>query len=748
MMTVARLVMLMLAGVLAGSVGAQRMSEQKERESTAAAAAPHQILTTDGREGQISFDWLPDLSSTDGSAIIRAVGSSGDAIDVRYRMVWSAPGRLLSTRFNKEPGLTVLTQVFRVGDADATVQLRGRAVNGRLTLDLHIDKPVLGKWNVVLVERPGLAAFGIPYDPVPVYHAAAARAFASLFLDWMASDATRIEPDGAVYAPRSDGSRNPARERLVFSVSSRVADVLPSAPARRSRFYRRMAGKTIIDVTPTDRFADIRDKLLALRAAGMSNCSVIIHVWQGLGYDNGLPTVLPANAFLGGEDLLRDIGTIVRTAGCDFALHQNYVDYYPNAEKFDPALVALDEAGKPAASWFNAAVGIGSFLTKPDALLVLARANAPTIKARLGTTASFVDVNSAMTPWGKVDMDARAPDGGKFSAFMRGSRDLFAFMQDTEGGPVLGEGRDHFFWTGAVDGVEAEMRVGFGGDDVRLAPLWVDFDLLRMHPFQHNYGMGFYNRYAPDQSDLRDAMIDEGTRDLYRTQQLAFAHLPYRSGSLWGDIRLYVQEAALAAPVAKIYGDTLVRDVRYRANDRWVPIETALPAGAGRTVRVRYANGLVVTANTGEPTRDDHGVFLPRGGWTARGGGIVARSTEVVNGRQDFLRDRSSTYADPRGLPGNWTPAGDADPDLIDFGTIRTNGQTWLRCAAGSWTIIGFATRGHIDLDVAQSLIRRPTRLAAGGANDIPTSAGSGTSMWRVRLVTGRRYTAAGVCPR
>lgn len=749
-MTLPKMLALTMSVVLlAGVIWAEAQGSTDRASVALTVASGAARLDISGADGRIRYDWMQDPSIAAGAGMLRArrVDRPNAPIAVRYRLIWSQPAQLSSSNIVADGHTAVLTQRFQVGAAAATVVMRGHVVDGALVLDLSVDQPLLAKWQIGLVESPDLVRFAIPYNPVDVWRSRGAEAFAALSLDWTASNATRIEPDGAVYLPRSDGTRNSARERLILPVSPRIEAVLPRAAATRSRYYDQMAGRVVIDIVETETFAEIRRKLLALRDAGMADCVVIVHVWQRMGYDNGLPSVLPANAFLGGEEALKEIGDIVRSASCDFALHQNYVDYYPNALDFDIALAALDGAGKPAKSWFNEAVGIGSYLTKARAMLTLARDNAPEIKRRLGTTASFLDVNSGMAPWEKVDMDARERDGGAFSGFGREVRGLFAFMQDAERGPILGEGKDHFYWTGAVDGVEAEMRVGYRGDDVRKAPLWVDFDLLRMHPFQHNFGMGFYNRYAPAMNAARDPMVDENTRDIYRSQQLAFAHLPYRSGSLWGDVRLYVQEAALAGPVARAYGDTPVRDIRYRAGDRWVPIEVALPAGADRTVRVRYANGLVVTANTGDAVvTDDQGTALSRGGWSATGAGLSGRSATVGGQRQDFLQSSSSIYADPRTTPGNWVAAAGGDAAPTDFGPVRTNGQTWLRCAGGYWTILGLAQRGTIDLEVRQSTIARPRQLRADRTADVVPASASSAGYWRVRLVSGHRYATPVAC--
>jgi len=77
--------------------------------------------------------------------------------------------------------------------------------------------------------------------------------------------------------------------------------------------------------------------------------------------------------------------------------------------------------------------------------------------------------------------------------------ELFRFMRDTHGGPLFGEGANHFYRAGQCDGVEAQVR---GGEDH--APL-VDFDLLEIHPQMVNHGMGYYERWFRRGYDHRGA---------------------------------------------------------------------------------------------------------------------------------------------------------------------------------------------------------------------------------------------------
>ena len=692
------------------------------------------------------YSWKPASKGGDQIAAVsmHQKGVNEAPVVLRYKLDWVGRAKLMTQTLTKRDGGVTLSEIYVAGKDRVAVVTRVRIVGGSLAIDLSADQPALLALLMIRPTGAHIAKEVIPYSPINAYRVGQPTRFYTAFFDWTASAATTFENDSALYRARTDGTRNALHERIVLTMSDSFTAVMPVSGWSRSRFYKQVAGRMMVDISETLRFAEIDSKLEGLIAAGLSNCVVIVHAWQRLGYDNGLPTVLPANDYLGGGDIIRRIAKRAADARCLFALHQNYIDYYPNAEGFDPNLIALDGNGQRVAAWYNSAVGIGSFSVKPSAFARLASNVAPEIHATLGTTASFIDVNSGYLPWQRVDMDAREADGGRFSPFLGGSKALFELMQRTESGPVFGEGHYNFYWSGAVDGVAAQMTIGNTGD-VRTTPMWVDFALRRIRPFQLNFGMGFYDRYAPATPTSRDPLTDEANRDIYRTQQLAYGHMPYRSGILWGDVRLFVQESALAGAVARATAHVDVRSVRYHIGERWIPVEAAFPAARAVPVRIRYANGIVVVANTSaDQITDARGTRLGLAAWSATGSAIEARSWVETDGRRDFVRTETMIYADPRSTTGNWS--GDGVPnDLADFGILRTDGQVWGRCIAGYWQFIVFALRGHVDLEVADKVVKSPTMLrTADGPAVRPTAAAAG--FWRIRLPIDKYYVSDTKC--
>ena len=160
--------------------------------------------------------------------------------------------------------------------------------------------------------------------------------------------------------------------------------------------------------------------------------------------------------------------------------------------------------------------------------------------------------------------------------------ELFQFMRDTHGGPLFGEGTNHFYWAGRCDGVEAQVA---GGEDH--VPL-LDFDLLKIHPQMVNHGMGYYERWFRHGYDI-DWGRDTGSMeqiDKYRAQELAYGHAGFVGAGRNGQPPVGRPRASPHAPGATAlrYGPAGGNPLRggrptgRRPAPRWPP---ATPRGSG-----------------------------------------------------------------------------------------------------------------------------------------------------------------------
>ena len=449
-------------------------------------------LTYRGADGTLQYRWTRPESADDpplgrwevaatpaGAKAPAVVPFAGDA-----KLEWSRPAAFKQSKLETVPGGAACTSVYDVDGQPATFRCVAKLSGKSLVTELSCDLPQIaafeaGRWGPVLHRR----AVATPYYSGQVFYLEAENLFAAVFLDWTASSASTHENTQAQYGARTDGSRNLFRERAVYTAAWHLAETLPNIPNPPSPFRAQLADKVVLDIWG-GRFEEIARNLTTLHDFGLDHCVAIIHDWQRSGYDNALPAHVPANQNLGGEPGMKKLVAVARQLGYLIALHENYVDYYPNYEGFDLNDVSLDSQGERVNAWFNPGTKIQSFAVQPHAMLRLAQGQSPQIRERYQPNADYLDVHSAVPPWFHVDYRAGAEGAASYAPVWQAHRQLWAFERANYGGPVFGEGANHWYWSGLLDGVEAQFGVGWPGSAGRTAPLMVDFDLLKIHPLQ------------------------------------------------------------------------------------------------------------------------------------------------------------------------------------------------------------------------------------------------------------------------
>ncbi len=613
--------------------------------------------------GGFTFRWsLPRAEAETGvlGAIVLEADRKGAPTAVvplatSARIGWNAPAEALETRWEDATGGgdPVLVRTFRVGGQVAALRVKGAVAGRSLALDVEIDKSVAawidgGGWGPVARRRE----VPTPYYDGKIDFFPVEDLFVSSGLDWTASAASAHDGMRARYEPLTDETRLKARERVLFSVGWNLDDVLPNIPNAPSPHIKDLSARIVLDVWG-GRFADVAKKLETLADYGIERCAVILHDWQRSGYDNALPAHYPAADDKGGEPGLLTLKAVGKRHGHLVALHENYVDYYPNYERFDEKDVAVDSKGKRIKAWFHPGNKIQSFAVKPTAMLRLAESQSPEIHKRYGTDSSFLDVCSSVVPWFHVDQQAGLEGSGTFQSVRQTHRALWSFLRKTHGGPVLGEGNHHWYWSGELDGVEAQFGSGWPSNAGRSAPLLVDFDLLKIHPLQVNHGMGYYERWWDRAERPIGGLPPVVVLDQYRMQEVAFGHAGFLGGNVWSSIPFAWLESNLVGPVMARYGPAIPTQITYERNGRWVDASAVVRSGdakadAWNRVRVRYDGGLTVTANqSAEPLVVD-GVSLPQYGWIAKGGGVTAGTTLRDGIVTDSAETAGSFFANAR----------------------------------------------------------------------------------------------------
>lgn len=151
------------------------------------------------------------------------------------------------------------------------------------------------------------------------------------------------------------------------------------------------------------RYEDNVKQMQQAIAYGVTDSLFVKHVWQCWGYDVRLPDIWntesenPVLASLGEFKDLKALAELCHTHGIPFGLHDNYIDYYPDAEKFSYDYITFHANGTPRRAWVNHGAQVLSYQWRPDLFHPFLMKNMELGRRYLPTMdAYFVDVFSSM----------------------------------------------------------------------------------------------------------------------------------------------------------------------------------------------------------------------------------------------------------------------------------------------------------------------------------------------------------------
>ncbi|MCC6821851.1 MAG: hypothetical protein IT579_14055 [Verrucomicrobia subdivision 3 bacterium] len=470
-------------------------------------------------------------------------------------------------------------------------RMQGKA----LVVSARCDQPMLSRFSLGNAAAPLRRTLNVPYLPGVVNYLPVEGAFVCRYLDWTQSHASECPQGEASYHFTTATNRNALAETGYIAVSPDVGEVLPNIPHPASPFLGVLGPRIMLDIWGHSEgsYAGDARKLRELKDLGVDHLAIIQHAWQHYGYDVKLPDHMPANADLGGDDGMKLFGKAANECGYLWALHENYIDLYPDAPSYDATARVLQADGSPSLGWLNEGTKVQAFGIKAGRMIGFAKQNSPEAHARYDTTAAYLDVHSCVPPWNQLDHDATQPQAAMLALRVQREPELFQFERDTHGGPLFGEGANHFYWAGRCDGVEAQV---IGGED---HTPFLDLDLLKLHPQMVNHGMGYYERWFRRGYGIAWG-VDAGSPrslDQYRAQELAYGHAGFIGNPLPDRVQYVWREHNLMHPVQRLYGTARPVEIRYQVQGRYVTGSAALVAGDTSRQRIRYDSGLTLWVN-------------------------------------------------------------------------------------------------------------------------------------------------------
>jgi hypothetical protein len=637
--------------LLIASVAVVNSASSQTNKATITATSTGFTINIQSASENVTYQWVAPATGslwTIGNVLITdsiAGGSPQGQIALGSHIDWIGPAGALQSVTYQTPGTAAATLSYLSSSGTTHLTLQP-AVDGnfaviRLSADqVNIQDIYLGQLPPDLTTQ----GISVPYYSQAVNYIGSLDLFENSYFDAFASNASTLNGVDTFYAPNENGAANALQDTWKVSVSQSIMNVLPFPEHPASPYMSQLAGRMVFDIGGGT-FATIASQLAHLGDYGVNHCVAIIGNWQRLGYDNGLPLQYPASVALGGNAGMRQIGSAAQANSCLYALHENYVDYYPNYPEYTAAATMRNADGSQLLAWLNLTTGIQSFATKPSWFIPNAQTQSPLIHQEYGTNAVFIDVNSSVVPWWRQDYDPTVAGSGMFGTYRDGSIALWAYERNVERGPVLGEGSSHWFWSGLLDSVEAQ----FGTESTPItngleAPLFVDFDLTRIHPLQVNYGMGYYDRWMPG----RTTITSTTALDAYRMQEIIFGHSPYLTDALWASVPRALLEQNLVSPLATRYALQTPNAIAYNVDGAWSDASSAAKTGEFSLVQVSYPNGDTIIANSGSSNVTSNSLQIPQYGWAATGNGFSAY-TAILGGQiADYSQTPTSIYANSR----------------------------------------------------------------------------------------------------
>jgi len=423
----------------------------------------------------------------------------------------------------------------------------------------------------------------------------------------------------------------------------------PLYDKKPSEGLKNKAGRFVFDIWG-GRYADIAETMKRMIAYGLTDSLLTVHVWQRWGYDYRLPDIYPPQPQLGTVEDMQKIAEVCRGHDIPWGLHDNYIDFYPDAADYSYDCICFTEQGEPIKAWINRGRDAQSYRWRPDKIMPFVQRNLRLIEPNLKPTHYFIDVFTSLTCFDFYDKT------GQYHPMLETRKcwgEAFAWIRDYLGdnAPMTSEaGHDQLI--GYLDGSDCQhlqitpesnrFCIKINCKDWERVP-WFDAVL---HDKFSLHGVGYSGRYQGGR-DRREHGIES---DDYISAEILEGHA------------LMIDRGAFGRGAVRKYW--LAQDfVRSIALDRIEKVECV--AGDIHRQIITWKSGARVIVNRGDEDWMIAGKRLPQYGYFAKNGPIES-SIEKIEG---VLVEQS------RNLSGGYVNARDVSRDKsIDFGPVITDG--------------------------------------------------------------------------
>ncbi|MDO5309442.1 MAG: DUF5696 domain-containing protein [Planctomycetia bacterium] len=411
------------------------------------------------------------------------------------------------------------------------------------------------------------------------------------------------------------------------------------------------AGRFVLDYWGGS-YSGVLERMKRLVNYGVTDAMLIQHVWQHYGYDVRLPDIWPPRQEQGTLEELKATQKFCDQNDIPFGLHDNYIDFYPDADGFSYDQIIFDPDGQPQKAWYNPGPDAQSYRFNPTKYFPYAERNLALIKQDLMQTAYFTDVFSSIHIMDFYDQEGRFHSRAETLDSWNRYFDLVRKNFNNNAITVSESGNDALI--GALDGADAILRritsaqenfsTVIKCEDHEYVP-W--FDAVN-HKRMILHGVGYSERYQGGLArGLRGIESDDYISSEALTGHAVMADLGM---DIRGTVRKYWLLQALARSLAldEIIDFTFVDGNIHRQIIKW---KSGVTVYINRGIDDWQLPGITLPCS-------DAPVVIPRFGfWSEKSeddkrnsyGGVVRLNDQVV----ELRVDGANYYVNGRQRPAN-----------------------------------------------------------------------------------------------
>ena len=531
-------------------------------------------------------------------------------------------------------------------------------------------------------------------------------------------DYLEVDPDQRIYALHTHLDATLTFVPSIKGAFDCARKYRPLFDKKPAAGLKRKAGRFVFDIWG-GRYAEIAETMKQMTAYGLTDSLLTVHVWQRWGYDYRLPDIYPPLPSLGTVEDMQQIAKVCAEQDIPWGLHDNYIDFYPDATDYSYNHICFTEQGEPIKAWLNEGRDAQSYRWRPDRIMPFVKRNLKLIKPNLKPTHYFIDVFTALPCFDFYDRY------GNFHSMLETRKcwgEAFAWIRDYLGdnAPATSEaGHDQLI--GYLDGSDCQhmtLSPEKGWPHIRISCRnwervpWFDAVL---HDKFSLHGVGYPSRYKLKQAQSDRRILES---DDYISAEILEGHalMIDRGGFGRGAVRKYW----LAQDFIRSIALDQIEDVQFVGGD----IQRQL---------IRWKSGAKVYVNRSDKDWRVAGKTLPQYGYFAKNGQIES-SIEKING---IIVEQSHTlsqhYFNARGFGQDATLAIHPVADRVEYlGNHRFK-------LIVDWDAQQPAPKNlQIFTHFSSPKSKRADKIAfQSGGNHVP-----GTSRWEDRVTTGANWIA------